>query len=168
MFTHQPDIINQFQSMKDEILEWAESLDIRDQEEGSNRENLWNSLLDFVARIKQYYFFTNEDYDLAQWMYYRPQTNQTWLEFLQEFFDKLDEELSEDFKNWFDQASPITISQAKDDFEDWKKWVRWADWETYMEKRRNMSRLNNYMKRSLMMTGMTRFEVRVNLHEDDD
>ena len=168
MFTHQPDIINQFQSMKDEILEWAESLDIIDQEEGSNRENLWNSLLDFVARIKQYYLFTKEDSQLPNWMYYKPQTKQIGLEFFQEFFDKLDEELSEDFKNWFDQASPITISQAKDDFEDWKKWVRWADWETYMEKRRNMSRLNNYMKRSLMMTGMTRFEVRVNLHEDDD
>ena len=168
MFKNQPDIISQFQSMKDEILEWAEDLDIRDEEIDSNREGLWSNLNNFVARLKQYYQFTKEDWDLPDWMYYKPQTNQTGLEFLQEFFDKIDEDLSEDFKTWFDQASPITISQAKDDFEDWKKWVRWADWETYMEKRRNMSRLNNYMKRSLMMTGMTRFEVRVNLHEDED
>ncbi|UFX82600.1 hypothetical protein [Candidatus Absconditicoccus praedator] len=101
-------------------------------------------------------------------MYYKPQTNQSGLEFLEELFDKIDEDLSEDFKTGFDQASPITISQAKDDFEEWKQGLRGEDWEVYMEKRRNMSRLINYIKYSLMMTGMTRFEVRVHLHEDED
>ena len=165
MFRNQPDVINQFKYMKAEILEWAENLDIKDSQISSSKQELWNTLIDFVNMLKNYYIIRIE-YEIPDWMYFKPQTNKTGKEFFTEFFDKIDKELSQDFRNWFDEISNISIQEAKNNFEEWKKHQKWKDWNIYMEKRRNLSRLNSYIRMALMMTGMTRFEIKACLDKN--
>lgn len=168
IFQAQPDLIDQLQYMKNEILKWAEDLDIKESETDTSRQELWKTLIDFVNRLKNYYKITTENSELPEWMYFKPQTNETGKEFLQNFFDKIEEELSQDFRDWFDEISNISIQEAKDSFEDWEKQQKWKDWDMYIEKRRNLSRLNNYIKMALMMTGMTRFEIRAYLYDEEE
>ncbi|UFX83438.1 hypothetical protein [Candidatus Absconditicoccus praedator] len=168
IFQAQPDLIDQLQYMKNEILKGAEDLDIKESETDTSRQELWKTLIDFVNRLKNYYKITTENSELPEWMYFKPQTNETGKEFLQNFFDKIEEELSQDFRDGFDEISNISIQEAKDSFEDWEKQQKGKDWDMYIEKRRNLSRLNNYIKMALMMTGMTRFEIRAYLYDEEE
>lgn len=168
-FKNNPNIISNNQNLKDEILQGAENLDISEEEPETDRAALWEELLNFVERLKQYHKLTSAEWtEVPDRMHYKPQTNQEALDFFQTLFDKIENELSQDFKDGFDQTSPVTIETAQNNFEEWKKWIKWEDWDVYMDKLNNISRFIHFLRGSLRMTGMTIFEIDVNLHWNEE
>lgn len=168
LFEHIPNIKNYFQAIIDDVLEWAEDLDVVEEVQSDySRRELWEKLLAFASSFRNIYQNSTEWQQDHDWTVFRIRDGQTWLDFFQDFFDKIQSDVSTDFKTMFESLTGYDISEYQNKFEEWKKLGSNPDWDVYMDKVRNMSRLIHMMKWTLRLAWLTRFEIKANLWSNE-
>ena len=166
LFQKFPNLADDYRDLKQIILEWAEDLEVTHSPYDSKSGEHWQNLMDFLAVFRAH-FESWLGEELPEWAYYKPQTNEKAMDFFQQLFDMIDQEYDEDWKNQFDNMTRYTIQEWKDIFENWKETVATEDWDKYMEKVREMTRFIHQIKWSLRMCGMSEFEIKVLMENND-
>ncbi len=165
LFNQFPNIDNKCWEIKKHLLRDAHSLQVPNSPYSSKSWKYRNKLLEFLSGFKSYYnLYLNQS--IPDWALYKPYKHQNALEFFQKFFNSIDQNYSQNWKNDFDRKTRFSIPKAKQTFKNWKKSTVTPDWEKYMNKVKSMNGLIWFIKGCLKFIGTPKFKIRLYLKND--